>query len=167
MEGRSKILRFLIFFILFTGCTKPKKYVFQFEQQMQDLTIERIKKGKLLTQIKAEKLTKAKKTFLKNCQGVFYKATSKVFFRAKEVYLTEDLTRILFMTDVYIEDQRTLEEWFIKKVKWNPQKKVYFSDYEVRKKTPTGEVTGTGFVADENFEWIEIKNPRVFEKIKG
>jgi len=134
---------------------------------MHDFTIERIREGKVISRIKALKLAKAKKTFLENCQGIFYRGADKVFFRAKEVYLDEDLTRIFFMTDVYIKDQKTLEEWFVKKVKWNPQKRIYFSDSEVRKKTPTGEVRGTGFVADENFERIEIENPRVFEKIKN
>jgi LPS export ABC transporter protein LptC len=166
MERRSSILRILVFCLFFYSCSKKVSQI-SFSEQIDSFRAVKTDGGVIEWVLEADKLLKKDNNFVLSPRLWLYEnGEESAFCRAETGFFEDDFSSAEIEGDVEI-NLKDKTKIFLENLKWDGEKKVFYTSRPVKQVTETSIIEGDGLLADENFERVEIKNPKVTARIQG
>ncbi len=166
MAGSGRLLRFIAAGAFLFACGK-RPPEFSSSESMDGFRARKTRGGKLLWEISGGKLIRDDKIRVAGASGFFYNTDGKMFLKADKAFFKEDGSALELEGNVCFKDSAATTELYMDDLKWDDERKIYYTDNKVKQVTEEAVVTGSGLRADKELNRVEILNPEVVSSERG
>ncbi|MBA3065173.1 LPS export ABC transporter periplasmic protein LptC, partial [bacterium] len=134
---------------------------FSSSESMNGFSARKTRGGKILWKITGAKLIKKDKITVSGASGIFYNSDGEMFLKSDRASFKEDGSALELEGNVYFKDVSGKTELYMEDLKWDEQKKLYYTDNKVKQVSEEAVITGSGLRADKDLNRVEILEPNV------